>query len=83
MISETKFFEQMCKDIEAEKTAAAAASGEVPEKDTYTRAEVDALIMDKIKEFKEDFSNGSTEEGNTGNEAGTETGNEAGGEEND
>lgn len=81
MISEAKFFEQMFSDIEAEKAAAAAASGEVPEKDTYTRAEVDALIMDKIKEFKEDFSNGNTEEGNTGNEAGAEAGTEAGGKE--
>lgn len=74
MISEAKFFEQMCSDIEAEKAAAAATSGEVPDKDTYTRAEVDALIMDKIKEFKEDFNDGSTEEGNTGNEAGAEAG---------
>jgi hypothetical protein len=83
MISESKFFEQMCSDIEAEKAAAAAASGEAPEKDTYTRAEVDALIMDKIKEFKEDFGNVNTEEGNTGSEAGAEAGTEAGGEENE
>lgn len=81
MISEAKFFEQMCSDIEAEKAAAAATSGEAPEKETYTRAEVDAIIMEKVKELKEDFSNVNTEEGNTGSETGSEAGTETGGKE--
>ena len=73
MISETKFFEELMKDI----TPAEAPAG--ADKETYTRAEVDALIMEKIKEVKEAFEYGREEnnqytgaEGGNGNEKGTE-----------
>ena len=74
MISEAKFMEELMKDI----TPAEAPAGSDTE--TYTRAEVDALIMEKIKEVKEEFENGGREENNQdtgteggkGNEEGTE-----------
>lgn len=77
MISESKFMEELMKDI----TPAEAPAGS--DKETYTRAEVDALIMEKIKEVKEAFEYGREENnhnhtdtgaegGEKGNEEGTE-----------
>ena len=68
MISEEKFFNELMKDT-AEFDAAAGIGSqeqEQPEidKDTYTRAEVDALIAEKIKEVMEgEKNNGNKEEG--------------------
>lgn len=57
---------------------APAAPDEIPEKDTYTRAEVEELINSKINEIlKGENDNGSNEEGsseNTGNEGGNNDG---------
>lgn len=77
MISESKFMEELMKDI----TPAEAHA--VSDTETYTRAEVDALIMEKIKEVKEAFEYGREEsnhtdtgaegaEGGKGNEEGAE-----------
>ena len=65
MMSTDKLMSEMLNDIAAETAAAAAADPETPpeEKDTYTRAEVDALILEKMKELKEGATNGNKEEG--------------------
>lgn len=87
MISEEKFFDELMTDT-AEFDAAAGIGSreqEQPEtdKDTYTRAEVDALIAEKIKEVMEgEKNNGNKEEGSgaAAGAAGTEEqeGNEGG-----
>lgn len=76
MLSSDYLMGELIKDIEAENAAGAAL--DEPQqidtnKDTYTRAEVDALIMEKMKELKGEMNNGSSEEGSnegTGTEEG-------------
>lgn len=63
MLSNDKFIDEFLKDFPAPNEEQ-ATEGETGDKDTYTRAEVDALIMEKIKEFKEGLNNGSNEESN-------------------
>lgn len=82
MMSTDKLMSEMLNDIAAETAAAAAADPETPpeEKDVYTRAEVDALILEKMKELKEGITDGSKEEGSGADGAGADT---KGGEENE
>ena len=72
MLSSDYLMGELINDIEAENAAGAAL--DEPQqidtnKDTYTRAEVDALIMEKMKELKGEMNNGSSE----GSEEGTGT----------
>lgn len=89
MISENIFFEELIKDVEAhdaEMSAAAAGPDQetAGDKDTYTRAEVDALIAEKVKEIMEGEKNNDNEEesgaaagaAGTRDEAGKERGKE-------
>lgn len=84
MMSENKFFDELMKDVEAHDAAmSAAAAGDDQEtagdKDTYTRAEVDALIAEKIKEVMEGNENGESKD-NVGNAGNGTDGNSAGSE---
>lgn len=87
MISEEKFFDELMKDT-AEFDATAGIGSQEPEqqetdKDTYTRAEVDALIAEKIKEVMEGEKNNVNKEEGSG-AAGTDgSGAEEGGKENE
>lgn len=84
MMSTDKLMSEILNDIAAETAAAAAADPETPpeEKDVYTRAEVDALILEKMKELKEGITDGNKE--NEGSRAdGAGTGAEEGGQENE
>lgn len=55
MISEKRFFEEMCKDIEAEKANFSEEQKIDTNKDTYDRQEVDQLIMENTKTLREQF----------------------------
>ena len=56
MISEKRFFEEMCKDIEAEKIIYSGEEQKIDtNKDTYDRQEVDQLIMENTKTLREQF----------------------------
>ena len=81
MISEKAFFEKLCADIAAENAAIQKVEEVNAAKDTYTRAEVDALIMEKMKEMKGELNNGG-EEGTGSGETGEsgEAGEEGGAE---
>ena len=81
MISEKAFFEKLCADIAAENAAIQKVKEVNAAKDTYTRAEVDALIMEKMKEMKGELNNGG-EEGTGSGETGEsgEAGEEGGAE---
>lgn len=76
MLSSDYLMGELIKDIEAENAAGTALDDPQPidtNKDTYTRAEVDALIMEKMKELKGEMNNDSSEEGSnegTGTEEG-------------
>ena len=86
MISEEKFFDELMKDT-AEFDAAAGIGSQEQEqqetdKDTYTRAEVDALIAEKIKEVMEgEKNNVNKEEGNRAAAGAAGTDGEGAGEE--
>lgn len=70
MISEEQFFNEMMNDI----LPAAGGDDEKPveEKETFTRAEVEQIVMEKVKTLKEELENGSNEEQNDTEEGGTE-----------
>lgn len=56
MISEKRFFEEMCKEIEAEKLVYSGEEQKIDtNKDTYDRQEVDQLIMENTKTLREQF----------------------------
>lgn len=55
MISEKRFFEEMCKEIEAEKANFSEEQKIDTNKDTYDRQEVDQLIMENTKTLREQF----------------------------
>ena len=84
MLSSDYLMDEMIKDIEAENAAGAALDNAQQidtNKDTYTRAEVDALIMEKMKELKGEMNNGCNEGSEEGSNEGTGT--EEGGNDNE
>ena len=67
-----KFYEEFMQTAPAPDPVQAAPD-EIPDKDTYTRAEVEQLINSKINEIlKGENDNGSNTEESTGNAGSTE-----------
>lgn len=77
MINRDKFYDEFIKTAPAPDPVPAAPD-EIPEKESYTKAEVEEIINSKIEEIiKGGNYNGSTDEstGNTGSTEGTDGGN--------
>ena len=77
MISEDTFFEELIADIEPAGEGG-DETDQLSDKETFTRAEVEQLIMDKIKTLKEEIEHVNTE--NNESDENTEGGEEHEGE---
>ena len=72
MLSSDYLMDELIKDIESETAAALDDKQPIDtSKETYTRAEVDALIMEKMKELKGEMNNGSNEGSEEGSNEGS------------
>lgn len=73
MISKDDFYKAFAETAPTPEPAPAAPD-EIPDKDSYTRAEVEELVNRKIEEILKGENDNGSNEGNEGNEGNNEKG---------